>query len=141
MPCDKCFGYKAEQCKNCKGLKIEKCKNDDCDNGYKKETKSSSGKNDVKKIESLRHLQPCKECNATTYIKCEDCYGIGATTCKQCNGTGSKEICKTCEGIGYSECTRCKKYLNQPKMKKRACNVCNDTLLVLCKTCDGAGVK
>lgn len=141
MPCDKCFGYKAEQCKNCKGLKIEKCKNDDCDNGYKKEAKSSSGKNDIKKIESLRHLQPCEECNATTYIKCEDCYGIGATTCKQCNGTGSKEICKTCEGIGYSECTRCKKYLNQPKMKKRACTVCNDTLLVLCKTCDGAGVK
>lgn len=141
LPCEHCFGFRLEQCRICKGLGLTKCNDRDCEDGYKKEKKpSSNGRNDVKRIESLSKLQPCEECDGVAYIRCEECIGRGGTICKQCHGTGSKEICNKCEGVGYSECTRCTKNY-KTKQNKRTCNACNDSMLILCNTCDGAGVK
>lgn len=142
LPCEHCFGFRLEQCRICKGLGLTKCNERNCEDGYKKEKKpSSNGRNDVKRIESLSKLQPCEECDGVAYIRCEECIGRGGTICKQCHGTGSKEICNKCEGVGYSECTRCKSYINRPTKRKRTCNSCNGSMFILCKACDGAGVK
>lgn len=142
LPCDQCFGFRVERCRKCNGLGLTKCNYNDCENGYKKNKKTTSnGRNNVKRIETLSKLQPCDECDGVAYVRCEECLGKGAMLCSRCHGTGSKEICNRCDGVGYSECTRCKKYINQPDKKKRSCTACNDSMLILCKACDGAGVK
>ena len=75
---------------------------------------------------SIRHLEPCEECNATGMQKdakdtvCPTCGGAGrvqkstqtilgsftsVTTCPHCHGTGKnpKAFCKACRGMGAVE--------------------------------------
>ncbi|MBO7299145.1 MAG: zinc finger-like domain-containing protein [Kiritimatiellae bacterium] len=141
-PCDSCFGFRKEQCKKCAGLGINKCTNKNCNNGYKKENKANNkGKNNIKRIEQLTMFNTCTDCKGATFVKCENCYATGLTICMKCQGTGKKDICVSCNGVGFSECSKCKKNINKKNDKNRACTDCAGSMLVLCKTCDGAGVK
>lgn len=141
LPCEHCFGFKIEQCGKCKGSGLINCKEASCDNGYKKSNQAKTGNSKIKRIENLQSIQRCSECDGTTFVKCDICDGHGANLCTRCDGTGSKDICSNCSGIGYEECTRCKRTLAKGNSKARICTNCFDNKLVLCKTCDGSGVK